>query len=447
MQLLGPASLILYDVFILLYFKKISVHKRSHWIFYVAAVALNLVVTILSSSFLDHQFCVYLMMGSMMLAFHLLFKGNGIQILYAGSIYMFSLYSSRGIIMSVYSIVLQISIKELLDNDIYYNIIFVLAVFLSMVVNLFIRKVILPDNKAKHLFNNRVQLRFVVIYLIFQLIFLTLINDGRYHNYIRHAWLSSLYLGSCVISKVWLIFVLSHTSRVSELLEYELHTRKLQEQLSRQVQHYQSYRKFTESYRMFRHDYEKLMTSVKTLLRNRKYEKAIRILDDIHDTMQRDVLVHKTYSDNILLDSILQDAANACEQKDIRFSVHVHLPESVSMTELDIVHVFSNIVDNAIEACDKVFNQERFVEIISRETQGWSIVEVTNSFNGKLLIENGEPETTKDNKDYHGFGLRIAKKTIEALGGLLFIEPDQEKRIFKIRICIPKAPSRHQDII
>ncbi|PWJ48937.1 sensor histidine kinase [Faecalicatena contorta] len=447
MQMLGPASLILYDVYILLYFKKILLHKRSHWIFYAAAIALNIGVTILSYLFLEHRFGVYLMMGSMMFAFHLLFKVNGMQILYAGSIYMFSLYSSRGIIMSVYSIILQISIKEILHNDIYYHTIFVLTVFLSMLVSLLIRKVILPDNKVKHLFNNRVQLRFVVIYLIFQLIFLTLINDGRYHNDIRQTWLSSLYLGSCVISKVWLMFVLSHTSRVSELLEYELHTHKLQEQLSRQVQHYQSYRKFTESYRMFRHDYEKLMTSVKTLLRNRKYEKAIRILDDIHDTMQRDVLVHKTYSDNILLDSILQDAANACEEKDIRFSVHVHLPESVSMTELDIVHVFSNIVDNAIEASDKVSDQERFVEIISRETQGWAIVEVANSFNGKLLIENDEPETTKDDKDYHGFGLRIAKKTIEALGGLLFIEPDQVKRIFKIRVCIPKVPSPYQDII
>lgn len=447
MQLLGLASLILYNIFILLYFKTIFPHKRSHWIFYIAAVAINIGVTILSYLFLEHRFAVYLMMGSMMFAFYLLFSGNRVQIFYSGGIYMFSLYSSRGIIMSIYSIVLQISIKDLLHNDIYYHTIFALAVFLSMLVSLLIRKVILPDSKAKHLFNNRVQLRFVVIYLIFQLVFLTLINDGRYHDDIRQAWLSSVYLGSCVISKVWLMFVLSHTSRVSELLGYELHTRKLQEQLSRQVQHYQSYRRFTESYRIFRHDYEKLMTSVKTLLRNQEYEKATRILDDIHDTMQRDVLVQKTYSDNILLDAILQDAANACEEKGVRFSVHVHLPESVSMTELDIIHIFSNIVDNAIEACDKVSGRERFVEVISRGTQEWVIVEVANSFNGELLMENGEPETTKDNKDYHGFGLRIAKETIEALGGLLFIEPDQVKKIFKIRICIPKVPSRCQDAL
>lgn len=443
MRLLLLASLILYDIFILLCFRTVFPRKRNHWIFYIAAVAVNVGVTILSYMFLDHRIGIFLIIGSMMFAFYLLFRGNRIQLLFAGSICTFSVYSSRGIIVSIYSIVLHISIEDVLDNDIYYNAVFILALFLSILVSLFILKAILRDHKAKHLFNNRGQLRFVVVYIMFQLIFLMLINDGRYYHDIQQAWFSTLYLGSCIISKVWLMFAFNHTAKVSELLEYELHTRKLQEQLSRQVRHYQSYRKFTESYRIFWHDYEKLMTSVKTFLRHQEYEKATRILDDIHDTMQRNVHVHKTYSDNILLDAIFQDAANACEEKGVRFSVHVHLPESVSMTELDIVHVFSNIIENAIEACDKVSGQERFVEVISRETQEWAIVEASNSFNGELLMENGEPRTTKDDKSSHGFGLRIVKETVEALGGLLFIEPDQVNRFFIIRVCIPKALSQH----
>ncbi len=128
--------------------------------------------------------------------------------------------------------------------------------------------------------------------------------------------------------------------KVVELLEYELHTRKLQEQLSRQMRHYQAYRKFTESYRIFRHDYKNMMTSVKVLMNNNEYEKAARMLDDIQDTMQREVLIHKTYSDNILLDAILQDAANACGEKSIRFSAHALLPKDVRMSELDIVRIF-----------------------------------------------------------------------------------------------------------
>ncbi|AEG59861.1 sensor histidine kinase [Desulforamulus ruminis] len=437
MQLLGLASLIIYDVFVLLYFKKMFPPKRSHWLFYLAAVAINIGIAIPSYLLLDHRFAVYLIMGSIMLAFHLLFYGNWLQILYAGSLYMFSLYSSRGIIFSIYAFVLHTSIKDVLQQETYYITIFALAVLLSILFSLFIRKVIVPDTSARHLLYNKEQLRFVVVYLFIQLVFLTLINDGRFHDEIRQSWLSSLYLISCIISKLWLL-VLYHTTKVSELLEYELHTRQLQEQLSRQMRHYQSYRKFTESYRAFRHDYKSMMTSMKTLLYSQEYEKAARMLDDIHDTMQRDVLVHKAYSNNVLLDAILQDAANTCEEKSIRFSAVAHLPENISITDLDIVRIFSNVINNAIEACNKVSGPEPFIEITSSGNPDWATIEVSNSFN-ELLWKDGELETTKESKDFHGFGLRIIKETIEGLGGLIFIEADQEKRIFKIKLCIPKA--------
>ncbi len=442
MPLLGIVLLvILYDIYFFNYFKHMFPVKRNHWLIYAAAVAINIGITLPAYLFLDHRITVFFMSGSIMLGFTLLFHTNRVQIIYAGSVYMFSIYSSRGIICSVYSMVLHTSIQSVLQNEVYYNEIIALAVFLSIISIMFVRKIIVSDHKARYAINNKEQLRFTVICLIFQLFFLMLINDGRYYDGTRATWYSVLYLGAGIISKLSMQFVFHHTAKVAELLEYELHTRKLQEQLSSQIRHYQAYHKFTESYRIFRHDYEKLMTSVKVLLRNKEYEKAARMLEDIHDTMQRDVLIHKTYSDNVLLDAILQDAANACEEKSIHFSAQAHLPENVQMSELDIVRVFSNITENAIEACSKIPNNERFVEITSAGSREWATIEIANSFNGELSLSGGEPETSKEDKEIHGFGLRIVKETVEGLGGLVFMEPNQEKRIFKIRICIPRSSS------
>jgi two-component system sensor histidine kinase AgrC len=438
--MLSLASLIIYDAFTLLRFKKLFPAKKDHWIFYIIAIAINVIITAAAYTLLDSRFAVYLVFMSFMLSFNFLFNGTPIQILYAGSIYTFSLYSSRGIIFSIYSIVLHTSIKDVLQQNNNIGMISALTVLLAILYFLLIRDVILPKQKARYLLSNQGQLKFVVIYLFFQWLFLTLINDGRYYDDIRQIWFSSLYLGSCIISNLWLLVILNHASRISELFEYELFTHQLQEQLSRQMRHYQSYRKYTESYRAFRHDYEKLMASLKSLLRRQEYKKAIRMLDDIHDTMQQSVMIHKNYSDNMILDSILQDAAGVCEEKNIRFSAHAYLPESVPMADLDIVRVFSNIINNAIEACNKVSDSERFIEVTSNSTPYWAIIEVTNSFNGELLIVGGEPETTKEDKDFHGFGLRIIRETIEGLGGLVFIEPDREKRIFRIKGCIPKNP-------
>jgi two-component system sensor histidine kinase AgrC len=67
---------------------------------------------------------------------------------------------------------------------------------------------------------------------------------------------------------------------------------------------------------------------------------------------------------------------------------------------------------------------------------------IIDRINGELSISGGEPATTKEDKEIHGFGMRIIKETVEGLGGLVIMDPDQEKRIFKIRICIPRSSSR-----
>ncbi len=438
MQLLGMGSLISYVVFILLYFKKVFPPKRNDWYFYVVAVAINISAMLISGLFDYYLIRILLNVGSMMFAFNLLFYGNFLQILYSGSIYMFSLYSSRGIIASIYSIVLNDSINEVFEQDTYYNTILILSVVVTILLSLFIRKVAMPDIMAGRMLKNKGQLSFVVIYLLIQLVYLLLVNSGRILE-ISHPWFSVLYLMSCVISKLGLQVVLNHTAKVAELLDYELNTQQLHEQLSRQMRHYQSYRRFTESYRTFRHDYNNMMASVKTLLAKKEYEHAARLLDEIHDTMQKDVQIHKTYSNNILLDAILQDAANTCEEKGICFSAVAHLPESVSLAEIDIVRLFTNIIDNAIEACNKIAGPERLIEITSSCNQDWAVINVSNSFNGVLLIRDGEIKTTKGNNTFHGLGLKIIRETIEGLGGMMFIETDQEKRIFILKLCIPKA--------
>lgn len=438
--MLSLTSLIIYDVYNFQRYKKLLLVKREHWIYNIIAIAINVTITAVAYTLFDPRIAVYFLFISFMLSFNLLFIGTTAQILYAGSIYTFSLYSVRGIIFSIYSLVTHTSIKNVLQQKNYDEIIFLLTVLFLIFYNVLIRKIYFTEKRIKCLLRNQSQLKFVDIYLFFQWMFLTLINDGRYHDDIRQLWFSSLYLGSCILSNLWLQVILIHAARISELFEYELFTHQLQEQLSRQMRHYQSYRKYTESYRAFRHDYEKLMASLKSLLRRQKYNKAIKMLDDIHDTMQKSVQVHKNYSDNMILDAILQDTADACEEKNIRFQAHAHLPESVLMTDLDIIRVFSNITDNAIEACNKVSDSQRFIELSSNSTQDWTIIEVSNSFDGDLLIVGDNLSTTKEDKDFHGLGLQIIRETIEGMGGLVFIEPDSDKKIFKIKVCIPKNP-------
>ncbi|GLC82273.1 sensor histidine kinase [Lacrimispora brassicae] len=440
MQLLRVALLLsIYDIFILIYFKQVFRRKRNHWLFYIVAVVIDVGTTLPFYLIENDLFTILNMMISFMLIAYLFFYVNDIQMIYAGSIYVFSLYSSRGIVSSILSVILHTTISDILKNEISHDIVLALAIFLSILINLFIRKAVVPDNNAGNLIDNKEQLRFVVIYLVSNLALLVVLNNGSYYMEIKQSWFSILYLMACIVSKLWLIFVFDHTTKVSELLKYELYARKLQEQLSRQMVHYQSNKKFTESFRVFRHDYKRIMTSVRFLLQNREYEKATQVLDDVSNSMQQKLLSHKSYSNNVLLDAMIQDAARICEEKGISFSAQAYLSEKSQMSDLDIVCVFSNAIDNAIEACSKILGQDQFIRIMSSGTSEWDTIEIVNSFNGELAGAGKRPETTKRNKDFHGLGLRIIEEIIENLGGVLYIEPDQTAKIFKIVMCIPKA--------
>jgi sensor histidine kinase regulating citrate/malate metabolism len=233
-------------------------------------------------------------------------------------------------------------------------------------------------------------------------------------------------------------YLLTNALRVSTLMEYELHTRLLQEQLTRQIRHYQSYQKYIESYRKFRHDYPDMMASIRNLLRNQENAKAIQLMDAIYKTMQNDILIHKNYSNHVVLDAVLQDTANTASEHHIAFSATVHIPANTALTDLDMIHVFANITNNAIEACLKVPEWKRRIEISSSGDEDWTFIEITNPFDGELLWQDGILETTKENREFHGLGVRLIKDILEKVGGLILIEPDPEKKIFKTKLLIPK---------
>lgn len=151
----------------------------------------------------------------------------------------------------------------MLQQDFYYYIIASIAFAVAIGFTLLVKKIIAPDEKIKPLFPDTRQMKFIVSYQFAILIYIILLNDGRFSD--RNAlWFSILYLTSFLITMGLLAFIWSSTVQLSRLLEYELNTKRLQEQLDRQVSHYKSYKKFTESYRIFKHDYNNMMSAVKT---------------------------------------------------------------------------------------------------------------------------------------------------------------------------------------
>ena len=48
---------------------------------------------------------------------------------------------------------------------------------------------------------------------------------------------------------------------------------------------------------------------------------------------------------------------------------------------------------------------------------GMSIINTKNYYDGEIIIKNGFPESTKQDKNKHGYGVRSIKMIIDNLGG------------------------------
>ena len=64
-----------------------------------------------------------------------------------------------------------------------------------------------------------------------------------------------------------------------------------------------------------------------------------------------------------------------------------------------------------------------------------SILQIENYYEGLLDFQNGLPRSSKGNDDYHGFGIRSIRRTVEKYNGSVDI--NTEDHIFILSIVLP----------
>ena len=117
----------------------------------------------------------------------------------------------------------------------------------------------------------------------------------------------------------------------------------------------------------------------------------------------------------------------------IRLEARIDIPKELPFEKTDICALFSNALDNAGEACRRLPETEREVSVKSRAQKGLFCLEVTNPTVGaqkNLLLQ-----TSKADKENHGFGLRSMKEVVERNRGAMEIRVEGER--FEVFLYMP----------
>lgn len=140
---------------------------------------------------------------------------------------------------------------------------------------------------------------------------------------------------------------------------------------------------------------------------------------------------------NQAVDAILSEKIQRAYPDGIRFNVCLDLSGLAHIKTVDIVTIFGNAVDNAIEALRKTSGEDKFIFIKSSSFANNVVIRFQNKFDGKVELRNGEPVTSKKDAEMHGIGISSIRITAARYGGTVSIKADNDTKQFTLVVMLP----------
>ena len=178
-------------------------------------------------------------------------------------------------------------------------------------------------------------------------------------------------------------------------------------------QHYAEVENMYRKMREWRHDYHNHIQALATMLEQGDTEKAREFLSEIHDTLTKVDTVLKT--GNTMVDAILNSKISLMYAKQIRVDATAKVPPSLSVKDIDLCVIIGNLLDNAVEACEKLPKNSRFVRIYITVKGNHLYLSFTNSA-GKKQEKIGESFRSSKGS-WGGIGLSRVDSLVSRYGG------------------------------
>lgn len=133
-------------------------------------------------------------------------------------------------------------------------------------------------------------------------------------------------------------------------------------------------------------------------------------------------LLQTGYSKNKIMDAILFHKFLIAEHYQIHYEAIMYVPESIAIEPVHIMCLFGNLLDNAIEACCQLPQEQRWLRIEAEVKANYLVVTCENSKSTMYQVEVEGMKSTKQDAQEHGFGLAQMKRICEEQEGFFDIQ-------------------------
>lgn len=155
---------------------------------------------------------------------------------------------------------------------------------------------------------------------------------------------------------------------------------------------------------------------------------------EILETVNQEMKNFRQFCDtgNSILDVLLKDKMKRIQELGADTQLDIEFTEGNFISGRDIVAIWGNALDNAIEACEKLPAKERMITARAGKVRNMMSILIENTMSNS---EGSHQTSTKKDSFLHGFGIKNIKEAVERYDGTCIIETARGR--FSLIITIP----------
>ena len=259
-------------------------------------------------------------------------------------------------------------------------------------------------------------------YFAFLLVALNAVFGIQSNTLDKDSFVYLIFLVSEILVYIFFVlFQLNYLSMIEEKVEKET----IKGLLLAEQQQYESFRNAVDYLNVKVHDLKHQMLAVHRADRQGMEE------------LENSIAVYESYSNtnHPALNLILGEKVLVCDRNKIQLVSIVESKNLTMFSESDLFSLIGNALDNAIDYEMTVDEGKRFIRFSVKEFGSMIFMRIENYFEGEIVLKDGLPVTTKEDKTAHGFGVKSMRMTAKKYKGEMIIE--QKEGLFCLTFSFP----------
>jgi uncharacterized membrane-anchored protein YhcB (DUF1043 family) len=183
------------------------------------------------------------------------------------------------------------------------------------------------------------------------------------------------------------------------------------------LENYQTLESHITQIARMKHEMRNHLFAVQKLCEDGEVERLLTYLSEVNEQFTE--IEEPVICENRVIQAVLGHAARRAREMSFEIEFEILPLPGLSIPDTDLVSLFMNLLDNALESCMHMQNpKDRWLKVRLKTREPYLCLSVTNAWQGAVIRSEDTYISTKSDPLLHGHGIEIVRRIAEKHGGL-----------------------------